>query len=279
MTRYSLAILINRLITPPSCLRSGTAPLLISNTLPLIGAYCSAATSSRLRTKVVSLLVQASSVRERHFRTAITSPARPILNHHISNNSALYNVFRYTLISLDAPDGQPSVLADSKDLADRTVILPLVSVDVGDRVLMNSLQLARSGLSRSSAQTASTPPRRRGRGLTPSVRLLESVKGDRVQSPDATFSTSSTRSLGSQRLGRVGVVQGLGHHPSIGSSLEEHGLAVVSSGDERGLGQEAERDVRERHGPDGLDGRGGFARSSRVDDGDRSVVAYGNNGR
>jgi hypothetical protein len=179
-----------------------------------------------------------------------------------------------TLIFLDVPNGQPSVLADSKDLADRTVVLPLVSVDVGDRVLMNSLQLARSGLSRSSAQTASTPPRGRGRRLTPGIRLLESVERDRVQSSDATFRTSGTRSLGSQRLGRVRVVEGLGHHPSVGSSLEEDGLTIVSGRDERGLGQEAERDVRERDGPDGLDGRRGFARSSRVNDGDRSVVAF-----
>ena len=252
-----------------------------SDDLPVLGGILqcrneqSSENQSRIPSCTASSVPRAPVFHSHH----ISSENRSYKIHHISNNSAFYNVFKYTLIFLDVPDGQPSVLADSKDLADRTVILPLVSVDVGDRILMNSLQLARSGLSRSSAQTASTPPGGRGRGLTPSVRLLESVKGDRVQTSDATFRTSSTRSLGGQRLGRVRVVQGLGHHPSIGSSLEEHGLAVVSSGDERGLGQEAERDVRERNGPDGLDGRGGFARSSRVDDGDRSVVAYGNNGR
>lgn len=136
-----------------------------SDDLPVLEAYCRAAMSSHLKTEVVSLPAHQARYRELQFSTTIASPARTSLMKSITFPILLpFTTCSYkTLIFLDVPNGQPSVLADSKDLADRTVVLPLVSVDMGDRVLMNSLQLARSGLSRSSAQTASTAPRGRGR--------------------------------------------------------------------------------------------------------------------
>lgn len=141
---------------------------------------------------------------------------------------------------------------------------------MGDGVLMNSLQLARRRLT---GGTSHSPCSTRGRPRsTPSIRLFEPVKRDRVQSSDAPLGPGA-RSLRSEGFGSVRVVQGFGHDPSIRPTLEEDGLTVVPRGDEGCLAQETKRRVREGDRSDDLNRGGGFARSGRVDDGYRSVVA------